>query len=103
MKAIDGQATHLYKRSTEHRQERSVPASRPICHLISGCKATIARMFVNNASGQCGLFSQYEVVCSDEIFGVSLDQKDCGNIVKATWSLKSSASERRAFAQMAAW
>ena len=48
----------------------------PYAHLISGGKATVARMFVNNATGQRGLVCQYDVVCFDEISGVSFDQKD---------------------------
>ena len=39
-------------------------------------------MFVNNASGQRGLVCQYDVVCFDEISGVSFDQKDGVNIMK---------------------
>jgi len=54
----------------------------PYAHLISGGKATVARMFVNNATGQRGLVSQYDVVCFDEVTGVSFDQKDGVNIMK---------------------
>ena len=54
----------------------------PSSHLISGGKATVARMFVNNATGQRGLVAQYDVVCFDEISGVSFDQKDGVNIMK---------------------
>ena len=54
----------------------------PYAHLISGGKATVARMFVNNANGQRGLVCQYDVVCFDEISGVSFDQKDGVNILK---------------------
>ena len=54
----------------------------PASHLISGGKATVARMFVNNATGQRGLVAQYDVVCFDEISGVSFDQKDGVNIMK---------------------
>ena len=54
----------------------------PYSHLISGGKATVARMFVNNATGQRGLVCQYDVVCFDEISGVSFDQKDGVNIMK---------------------
>ena len=54
----------------------------PSSHLISGGKATVARMFVNNATGQRGLVAQYDVVCFDEITGVSFDQKDGVNIMK---------------------
>jgi ATP-dependent Lon protease len=48
----------------------------PYSHLVSGGKATVARMFVNNASGQRGLVCQYDVVCFDEVSGVSFDSKD---------------------------
>ncbi|HYT88222.1 MAG TPA: protease Lon-related BREX system protein BrxL [Gemmataceae bacterium] len=54
----------------------------PYAHLVSGGKATVARMFVNNATGQRGLVCQYDVVCFDEISGVSFDQKDGVNIMK---------------------
>lgn len=54
----------------------------PYAHLISGGKATVARMFVNNATGQKGLVAQYDVVCFDEVSGVSFDQKDGVNIMK---------------------
>jgi ATP-dependent Lon protease len=54
----------------------------PYSHLISGGKATVARMFVNNATGQRGLVCQYDVVCFDEVNGVSFDQKDGVNIMK---------------------
>ena len=54
----------------------------PYAHLISGGKATVAKMFVNNANGQRGLVCQYDVVCFDEVAGVSFDQKDGVNIMK---------------------
>ena len=54
----------------------------PYAHLISGGKASVARMFVNNANGQRGLVCQYDVVCFDEVSGVSFDQKDGVNIMK---------------------
>ena len=54
----------------------------PYAHLISGGKATVARMFVNNSTGQRGLVCQYDVVCFDEVSGVSFDQKDGVNIMK---------------------
>jgi uncharacterized protein (TIGR02653 family) len=54
----------------------------PYAHLVSGGKATVARMFVNNASGQRGLVCQYDVVCFDEVSGVAFDQKDGVNIMK---------------------
>lgn len=54
----------------------------PYSHLISGGKTTVARMFVNMGNGQRGLVCQYDVVCFDEIAGVSFDQKDGVNIMK---------------------
>lgn len=54
----------------------------PYAHLISGGKATVAKMFVNNTTGQRGLVCQYDVVCFDEVSGISFDQKDGVNILK---------------------
>ena len=54
----------------------------PYSHLVSGGKATVARMFVNNATLQRGLVCQYDVVCFDEVPGISFDQKDGVNIMK---------------------
>ena len=54
----------------------------PYAHLISGGKATVARLFVNNSNGQRGLVCQYDTVCFDEVSGVSFDQKDGVNILK---------------------
>lgn len=54
----------------------------PYAHLISGGKATIAKMFVNNASGRRGLVCQYDVVCFDEVSGISFDSKEGINIMK---------------------
>jgi ATP-dependent Lon protease len=54
----------------------------PYSHLISGGKATVAKMFVNNATGQKGLVCQYDVVCFDEVSNISFDQKDGVNIMK---------------------
>ena len=54
----------------------------PYAHLISGGKATVAKMFVNNATGQRGLVCQYDVVCFDEVSGISFDQKDGVNIME---------------------
>jgi uncharacterized protein (TIGR02653 family) len=54
----------------------------PYAHLVSGGKATIANMFVNMASGRRGLVAQYDVICFDEVSGVSFDQKEGVNILK---------------------
>jgi ATP-dependent Lon protease len=39
-------------------------------------------MFVNNSTGRRGLVCQYDVICFDEIGGISFDQKDGVNIMK---------------------
>jgi ATP-dependent Lon protease len=62
--------SHLYQQVSPH------------AHLVSGGKATVARMFVNNSTGHRGLVCQYDVVCFDEVAGVSFDQKDGVNILK---------------------
>jgi uncharacterized protein (TIGR02653 family) len=54
----------------------------PYSHLVSGGKATVAAMFVNNQTGRRGLVAQYDVICFDEVSGVSFDQKDGVNILK---------------------
>jgi ATP-dependent Lon protease len=54
----------------------------PYAHLISGGKATVAQMFVHMGSGRRGLVCQYDVICFDEISGISFDQKDGVNIMK---------------------
>lgn len=58
----------------------------PYSHLISGGKATVAKMFVNMSSGQRGLVCLYDVVCFDEVSGISFDQKDGVNIMKGYMS-----------------
>lgn len=54
----------------------------PYAHLISGGKATVAKMFVDNNTGRRGLVCQYDVVCFDEVSGISFDKKDGVNIMK---------------------
>jgi uncharacterized protein (TIGR02653 family) len=54
----------------------------PYAHLVSGGKATIANVFVNMATGRRGLVAQYDVICFDEVSGVSFDQKEGVNILK---------------------
>jgi len=54
----------------------------PYSHLISGGKTTVAKLFVNLANGQKGLVCLYDVICFDEISGISFDQKDGVNIMK---------------------
>jgi|GEM_PF-377522 len=54
----------------------------PYSHLVSGGKATVANMFVNMNSGRRGLVAQYDVICFDEVSGISFDQKEGVNILK---------------------
>ncbi|MEJ7737453.1 MAG: protease Lon-related BREX system protein BrxL [Chitinophagaceae bacterium] len=54
----------------------------PYSHLVSGGKTTVSKMFVNLGSGERGLVCKYDVVCFDEVSGVSFDQKDGINIMK---------------------
>ena len=54
----------------------------PYAHLVSGGKATVARMFVILANGQRGLVCQYDVVSFDEVSGISFGSKDSVNIMK---------------------
>jgi ATP-dependent Lon protease len=54
----------------------------PYAHLVSGGKATVAKMFVNMGNGDRGLVCKYDVVCFDEVAGISFDQKDGVNIMK---------------------
>jgi ATP-dependent Lon protease len=54
----------------------------PYAHLVSGGKATVAKMFVDNATGRRGLVAQYDVVCFDEVSGIDFDQRDGVNILK---------------------
>lgn len=54
----------------------------PYSHLVSGGKATVAKMFVNMGNGERGLVCKYDLVCFDEVSGVSFDQKDGVNIMK---------------------
>ncbi|MCR9155229.1 MAG: BREX system Lon protease-like protein BrxL [Bacteroidetes bacterium] len=54
----------------------------PYSHLVSGGKTTVSKMFVNLGTGERGLVCKYDVVCFDEISGISFDQKDGVNIMK---------------------
>ena len=54
----------------------------PYAHLVSGGKTTVAKMFVNMGSGERGLVCKYDVVCFDEVSGISFDSKDGVNIMK---------------------
>lgn len=53
----------------------------PYAHLVSGGKTTVAKMFAD-LHGRRGLVCQYDVVCFDEISGISFDKKDGVNIMK---------------------
>ena len=60
-------------------------------------------MFVNNSTGQRGLVCQYDVVCFDEVSGISFDQKDGVNIMKGYMaSGQFSRGKGRTFAPTAA-
>jgi len=54
----------------------------PYAHLVSGGKTTVAKMFVNMSTGERGLVCKYDVVCFDEVGGVSFDSKDGINMMK---------------------
>lgn len=54
----------------------------PYSHLVSGGKTTVAKMFVNMGSGERGLVCKYDVVCFDEVSGISFDSKDGVNMMK---------------------
>lgn len=54
----------------------------PYAHLVSGGKTTVAKMFVNMSTGERGLVCKYDVVCFDEVSGVSFDSKDGVNMMK---------------------
>ncbi|MGC8635288.1 MAG: BREX system Lon protease-like protein BrxL [Candidatus Limnocylindrales bacterium] len=54
----------------------------PYSHLVSGGKATVAKMFVDNSTGRRGLVAQYDVVCFDEVSGIDFDGEDGVNILK---------------------
>ena len=73
--------------AARYRQESSFQQISPYSHHISGGKATVAKMFVNNANGQRGLVCHYDVVCFDEVSGISFDQKDGVNIMKGYMAL----------------
>lgn len=75
----------------------------PYSHLISGGKATVARMFVNNATGRRGLVCQYDVVCFDEISGITFDQKDGVNIMKGYMESGEFSRGKRAYGRTGAW
>ncbi len=53
----------------------------PYAHLVSGGKTTIAKMFAD-LHGRRGLVCQYDVVCFDEVSGISFDKKEGVNIMK---------------------
>jgi len=54
----------------------------PYARLISGGKTSVPKLFVNLGTGERGLVCHFDVVCFDEISGISFDQKDGVNIMK---------------------
>lgn len=54
----------------------------PYSHLVSGGKTSIAKMFVNMGTGERGLVCKYDVVCFDEVSGISFDSKEGVNMMK---------------------
>lgn len=54
----------------------------PYSHLVSGGKTSVAKMFVDLGSGERGLVCKYDVVCFDEVSGISFDSKDGVNMMK---------------------
>ncbi len=54
----------------------------PYCHLVSGGQTTVARMFVNLATGEKGLVCLWDVVAFDEAAGVSFKDKSGISIMK---------------------
>jgi ATP-dependent Lon protease len=49
---------------------------------VSGGKTSVAKMFVNMGTGERGLVCKYDVVCFDEVSGISFDSKDGVNMMK---------------------
>lgn len=45
----------------------------PYSHLITGAKTTMAKMFVNNSTGERGLVCKYDVISFDEARSISFD------------------------------
>lgn len=54
----------------------------PYAHLVSGGKTSVAKLFVNNGTGQRGIVCTYDVVCFDEVSGITFDSKEGVNILK---------------------
>ncbi len=54
----------------------------PYAYLLSGGQTTVAQLFVNNASRQRGLVTQYDVVAFDEIAGIRFKDRDGINVMK---------------------
>ncbi len=75
----------------------------PYAHLVSGGKASVVRMFVNNSTGQRGLVCQYDAVCFDEVSGISFDQKDGVNIIAPPRAIQVARNALAAYEPMAGW
>lgn len=54
----------------------------PYATLISGGRASVAQIFVNNASGRIGLVGNWDVVAFDEVGGMKLAETDAIQIFK---------------------
>jgi uncharacterized protein (TIGR02653 family) len=54
----------------------------PYAYLLSGGQTTVAQLFVNNASQQRGLVTQYDVIAFDEIAGIRFKDRDGINVMK---------------------
>ena len=54
----------------------------PYATLVSGGKASVAQLFVNNASGRLGLVGIWDVVAFDEVGGMRLTDSDAIQIFK---------------------
>ncbi len=54
----------------------------PFATLVSGGKASVAQLFVNNANGRIGLVGLWDVVAFDEVGGMKLSEADAIQIFK---------------------
>jgi ATP-dependent Lon protease len=54
----------------------------PYATLVSGGKATVAQLFVNNANGRMGLVGLWDVVAFDEVGGMKMSEGDAIQIFK---------------------
>ena len=54
----------------------------PYATLVSGGKASVAQLFVNNATGRIGLVGNWDVVAFDEVGGMKFAESDAVQIFK---------------------